>query len=75
MPGGIKRKQFSDEQIIEFLKRAKAGAAVSELCREHGVSDATDLAWKAMSGGLEGSDAKRLPTPDPEPQATAHPYW
>ena len=57
---GMKRKQFSEEQIIGLLKEAEAGAVVTELCRKHGMSSATYYAWKAKFGGLEVSDAKRL---------------
>ena len=56
----MKRKQFSEEQIIGILKEAEAGAVVTELCRKHGLSSATYYAWKAKFGGLEVSDAKRL---------------
>jgi putative transposase len=55
----MKRKQFSEEQIIGILKEAEAGAVVTELCRKHGMSSATYYAWKAKFGGLEVSDAKR----------------
>ena len=57
---GMKRKQFSEEQIIGILKEAEAGAVVTDLCRKHGMSSATYYAWKAKYGGLEVSDAKRL---------------
>lgn len=56
----MKRKQFSEEQIIGLLKEAEAGGMVTELCRKHGMSSATYYAWKAKFGGLEVSDAKRL---------------
>lgn len=56
----MKRKQFSEEQIIGILKEAEAGAVVTELCRKHGISSATYYAWKAKFGGLEVSDARRL---------------
>ena len=56
----MKRKQFSEEQIIGILKEAEAGAVVTELCRRHGISTATFYAWKAKFGGMEVSDAKRL---------------
>ena len=56
----MKRKQFSEEQIIGILKEAEAGAVVTELCRKHGLSSATYYAWKAKFGGLEVSDARRL---------------
>lgn len=56
----MKRKQFSDEQIIGILKEAEAGAVVTDLCRRHGMSSATFYAWKGKFGGMEVSDAKRL---------------
>lgn len=56
----MKRKQFSEEQVIGILKEADAGAVVTDLCRRHGVSTATFYAWKAKFGGMEVSDAKRL---------------
>ena len=56
----MKRKQFSEEQIIGILKEAEAGAVVTELCRRHGLSSATYYAWKAKFSGLEVSDARRL---------------
>ena len=56
----MKRKRFSEEQIIGVLKEAEAGAVVTELCRKHGMSSATYYAWKAKYGGLEVSEAKRL---------------
>ncbi|WP_156361501.1 IS3 family transposase [Sphingomonas sp. Leaf67] len=62
----MKRKQFSEEQIIGVLKEAKAGAVATELCRKHGMSSATYCAWKAKFGGLEVSDAKRLRSPEEE---------
>lgn len=56
----MKRSRFSEEQIIGILKEHEAGIAVSELCRKHGVSDASIYKWKAKFGGMEVSEAKRL---------------
>ena len=56
----MKRKRFSEEQIIGILKEAEAGAVVTELCRKHGMSSPTYYAWKAKYGGLEVSEARRL---------------
>jgi putative transposase len=62
----MKRKQFSEEQIIGILKEAEAGAVVTELCRKHGMSSATYYVWKSKYGGLEMSEAKRLPALEDE---------
>ena len=56
----MKRKRFSEEQIIGILKEHEAGVSVSELCRKHGVSNASIYKWKARFGGMDVSDAKKL---------------
>ena len=56
----MRRSRFSEEQIIGILREHEAGAATPELCRRHGISDATFYKWKAKYGGMDVSDAKRL---------------
>lgn len=56
----MKRSRFSDEQIIGILKEHQAGMTASELCRKHGISDATFYKWRSKFGGMEVSEAKRL---------------
>jgi transposase-like protein len=48
----VKKKRFTEEQIIGVLKEGAAGAKVSELCRRHGISDATFYNWKAKYAGM-----------------------
>lgn len=56
----MKRGRFSEEQIISVLKEAESGAKVGELCRRHGISDATFYNWRSRYGGLEVSELRRL---------------
>ena len=56
----MKRKRFSEEQIIAVLREHDAGAKAADLARKHGVSEATLYNWKAKYGGLDVSEAKRL---------------
>lgn len=51
---------MTDTQIVAILKQAEAGTKVQDICREHGISNATYYQWKSKYGGLEASDLKRL---------------
>ena len=56
----MKKSRFTDSQIIDALKRAEAGLAVPELCRELGVSSATFYKWRAKFGGMDASLMARM---------------
>jgi putative transposase len=56
----MKRKRFSEEQIIAILREHEAGVSTKEPCRKHGMSSAAFYTWKAKYGGMEVSDAQRL---------------
>ena len=56
----MKKSRYTEERIIAILKQHEAGVKTADLCREHGISDATFYNWKAKYGGLDVSEAQRL---------------
>ena len=62
----MKRKRFSEEQIIAVLKEHEVGMKTAEVCRKHGISEATFYNWKSKFGGMDVSEAKRLKTLETE---------
>ena len=56
----MKRSRFTEEQIIGILKEHEAGVPVADLCRKHGVSNASLYNWKAKYGGMDVSEARKL---------------
>ena len=53
-------RRHTEEQIIAVLKESEAGAKTGELCRQHGISDATFYKWKAKYAGMEASDLRKM---------------
>jgi len=53
-------RRHTEEQIIAILKEHESGMKTADLCRKHGISEASFYNWKAKYGGLEVSEAKRL---------------
>jgi putative transposase len=56
----MKRKRFTEERIIGVLREHDVGAKTADLCRKHGISEATFYNWKSKFGGLDVSEARRL---------------
>src|SRR6185295_12347442 len=56
----MKRKWFTEEQIMGVLREHELGAKTADLCRKHGISEATFYNWKSKFGGLDVSEARRL---------------
>ena len=56
----MKTSRFTDSQIIAILKQAEGGSPVPELCREHGISNATFYKWRSRFGGMDASLMARM---------------
>jgi putative transposase len=56
----MKTRRFTDSQISAIVKQAECGSPVPELCREHGISNATFYKWRAKYGGMDASLIARM---------------
>lgn len=56
----MKKSRLTETQIISILNEADAGMLVKDICRKHGISDATYYNWKFKYGGMTASDLKKM---------------
>lgn len=56
----MKKSRYSDSQILNILKQAENGVPIAELCREHGMSNATFYKWRSKYGGMDASLMARM---------------
>ena len=70
----MKSSRFTETQIIGILKEVDCGSPVKEICRKHGISDATFYNWKSKYGGMSASDLKRMKEMEREISQLKHMY-
>jgi len=70
----MKKSKFTESQIIQMLKSHESGRAVMDICREHGISDATFYKWRKQYGGMEVDQLKRLRELEEENRRLKHMY-
>uniref|UniRef100_UPI000489BD1B IS66 family insertion sequence element accessory protein TnpA n=1 Tax=Olivibacter sitiensis TaxID=376470 RepID=UPI000489BD1B len=56
----MKKSTFSESQIIKILKQQESGASVTDICREHGISQGTFYGWKSKYSGMDASQLKQM---------------
>ena len=70
----MKKSKFTESQIIQMLKSHESGRPVMDICREHGISDATFYKWRKQYGGMEVDQLKRLRELEEENRRLKHMY-
>ncbi len=56
----MKKTKFTESQIVGILKQQESGQKVSDICREHGISQPTFYQWKTKYAGMEVAQLRRL---------------
>lgn len=56
----MRKSKFSESQIIKILSQQEAGLSVTDICREHGISQGTFYSWKNKFSGMDVSQLKQL---------------
>ena len=62
----MKLTKYSEPQILAILRQAEGGVPVAELCREHGMSNASFYKWRAKYGGMDASMISQMKTIEDE---------
>lgn len=70
----MKKSKFSPNQIVKILTEYENGKTANEVCRDHGISQATLYNWKKRYGGMEATDLKRLKALEEENQKLKRMY-
>ena len=68
----MKRKRYTDEQIVQVLKEAEAGAKTADLCRKYGMSEQSFYKWKSRYSGMDISMLKKLKSLEDENSKLKH---
>lgn len=70
----MKKSRFTESQIVKILKEQEAGSKTADLCRKHGISEATFYNWRKKYGGMDASQLKRLKELEEENRRLKHMY-
>ena len=62
----MKTSRYTEPQILSILRQAEGGVPVAELCREHGMSNASFYKWRARYGGMDASMIAQMKTVEDE---------
>ena len=56
----MRKSKFTDSQIVGILAEGESGLAVGDVCRKHGISNATYYQWKSKYAGVSANELKRI---------------
>jgi putative transposase len=49
----MKKRRFTESQLMQILKQAEGGVSVADLCREYEMSNASFYKWRSKYGGMD----------------------
>lgn len=70
----MRKSKFTESQIVAVLKEGETGIPVADLCRQHGISNATYSVWKSKYAGVQVSELQRLRELEAENQGLKRMY-